>query len=373
MESTAAPSCTLVREKDGLTLLLRGDWRLERALPEAALEMPADAAWRRLILRDDGIEGWDSMLMLFVLRCRRWSEGQGLELDISGLPPAAARLLTLATAVPAPAAVPPPQRLPSFTFHRDLAHALGAGSRDFVEFLGAFFHAFARLLAGRATLRGKDLVYHLFQAGPKGLGIITLVSILVGMILAYLGSVQLRQLGAQIFVADLVAIGMSREMGGLMTAVILAGRTGAAYAAQIGTMQVNEETAALRTMGLSAMEFLVLPRMLALLLVLPLLSIYAVVLGMLGGAIVATSLDVNWPQYLIQSQGAIGAADLLTGLLKSLFFALLIGMAGCQAGLQCGRDANAVGLATTSAVVRALVYLIVADALFNILYDNLGI
>lgn len=368
------PSYGLATENGNLALQLSGDWSIEQPLPE--LEIAAASPhgdYSRLSLRDGGIGSWDSMLMLFVLRCRRYCTAHGLELDVSDLPPAAGRLLQLATAVPGEDRTPAPAAKRRWTFHVDLAHALGGGCRDFVEFFGAFCRAFVRLLGGRANLRGKDFLYHLFQVGPKGLGIITLVSVLVGMILAYLGSVQLRQLGAEIFVADLVAIGMAREMGALMTGVILAGRTGAAYAAQIGTMQVNEETAALKTMGLSTMEFLVLPRILALLLVLPLLCIYADVLGMLGGAIVATSLDVNWSQYLIQTQSAIGPADFFTGLLKSVFFALLIGMAGCRAGLQCGRDANAVGLATTSAVVRALVYLIVADALFNILYDNLGI
>lgn len=184
---------------------------------------------------------------------------------------------------------------------------------------------------------------------------------------------QLRQLGAQVYVADLVAIGMVREMGALMTAVIMAGRTGAAYAAQLGTMQVNEEIDALRIMGISSMEFLVLPRLLALVFVMPLLCIYADIIGMVGGAIIATSMDVSIIQYISQTRGAVDWLDISTGLIKSLVFGVLIAIAGCQAGLNCGRNSNAVGMAATNAVVKAIVYLVIADAAFNILYDKLGI
>ena len=189
------------------------------------------------------------------------------------------------------------------------------------------------------------------------------------MILAYLGSVQIRQLGAQ----DLVAIGMVREMGALMTAVIMAGRTGAAYAAQLGTMQVNEEIDALRIMGISSMEFLVLPRLLALVFVMPLLCIYADIIGMVGGAIIATSMDVSIIQYISQTRDAVDWLDISTGIVKSIVFGILIAIAGCQAGLNCGRNSDAVGMAATNAVVKAIVYLVVADAAFNILYDKLGI
>jgi phospholipid/cholesterol/gamma-HCH transport system permease protein len=193
------------------------------------------------------------------------------------------------------------------------------------------------------------------------------------MILAYLGSVQLRQLGAQVYVANLVSLGMVREMGALMTAVIMAGRTGAAYAAQLGTMQVNDEIDALKVMGIPSVEFLVLPRLLALIFVMPLLCIYSDIIGMFGGAIIAGNMDVSLTQYLLQTQAAVDWVDISTGIAKSIFFGMLIATAGCQAGLQCGRNSDAVGMAATNAVVRAIVYLVVADAAFNIVYDKLGI
>jgi phospholipid/cholesterol/gamma-HCH transport system permease protein len=178
---------------------------------------------------------------------------------------------------------------------------------------------------------------------------------------------------AQIFVANLVSLGMVREMGALMTAVIMAGRTGAAYAAQLGTMQTREEIDAIVTLGVSPMEFLVIPRVLALLVVMPMLVMYSNILGMLGGAIVALGMDITFIQYMNQTQGSVGFTDFATGLFKSVVFALLIGIAGCQAGLACGRSSAAVGQATTKAVVTGLVYLIVADAALNILYQRLGI
>lgn len=371
------PAYTETIRQGSLQLRLSGDWRMAGSIPEFRAAPPGNGrAYSRLSLVDAGIESWDSMLMVFVMRCHRFCREHGLKLDVSAMPPAIARLLKLATGMETGE---PSAAGPASGASRGFRPGLGRlwmilpGIRDFLEFVGYFGRSLVRFMSGRATVRGRDIVYFIEQVGPKALGIITLTSILVGMILGYLGSVQLRQFGAGIYVADLVAVGMTREMGALMTAVILAGRTGAAYAAQLGTMQVNEELNALKTLGLSSMEFLVLPRMLALLLIMPLLCIYADILGMFGGAIVATSLDVNWNLYIAQTQSAIGPVDFITGLVKSVFFALFIGIAGCQAGLKCGRDANAVGLATTAAVVTALVYLIVVDAMFNILFDQLGL
>jgi phospholipid/cholesterol/gamma-HCH transport system permease protein len=193
------------------------------------------------------------------------------------------------------------------------------------------------------------------------------------MILAYLGAVQLQQFGAEIYVADLVAIGMLREMGVLMTAVVMAGRTGAAYAAQLGTMQTNEEIDAIVTMGISPVEFLVMPRMLALVVVMPLLTIYADLLGMIGGGIVAGGMGITPLQYIQESQKAISLTHISVGLIKSVVFALLIAVAGCRSGINSGRSSAAVGQAATEAVVTAIVYLIIADAAINILFQQVGI
>ena len=233
--------------------------------------------------------------------------------------------------------------------------------------------ALLRLASGRANTRFSDFRLFCHQTGPGAFAIISLTSVLVGMILAYLGAVQLKMFGAEIYVADLVLIGMLREMGALMTAVVMAGRTGAAYAAQLGTMQTNEEIDAITTMGVSPMEFLVVPRLLALVLMLPLLTVYADALGVIGGGLVAGGMGITPLQYLSQIENSLSLTHLWVGLSKSVVFAVLIAIAGCRSGIQSGRGSAAVGNAATEAVVTALIYLIVADAAANILFQYLGI
>ena len=200
-----------------------------------------------------------------------------------------------------------------------------------------------------------------------------LTSILVGMILAYLGAAQLQQFGAEIYVADLVVIGMLREMGVLMAAVVMAGRTGAAYAAQLGTMQVNDEIDAITTMGISPMEFLVVPRILALVVMMPLLTLYANLLGVIGGGIVAGGMGITPLMYIAEGETVLTVTHLAVGLFKSVVFGMLIAVAGCRSGISSGRSSAAVGQAATEAVVTAIVYLIVADAAINILCQQLDI
>jgi len=186
--------------------------------------------------------------------------------------------------------------------------------------------------------------------------------------------VQLKLFGAQIYVADMVGIAMVREMGAMMTGIIMAGRTGAAFAAQLGTMQVNEEIDALTTMGISPMEFLVLPRMLALILMMPLLCLYADLMGMLGGVLVGIGmLDIAPMQYFVETQAAVNLTNINIGLFKSMVYGILIALAGCLRGMQCGRSAQAVGDAATSAVVTSIVFIIVSDGLMAVICNALGI
>ena len=208
----------------------------------------------------------------------------------------------------------------------------------------------------------------------QALGIVTLISFLIGLILAFMGAIQLRQFGAQIYVADLVGLGMTREMGAVMTGIIMAGRTGAAFAAQLGTMQVNEEIDALTTMGIPPMEFLVLPRMLALMLMMPLLCVYADLLGMVAGLLIGTGfLDLSLTQYVNETRKAVDLVDLGLGLFKSGVFGALVALAGCLRGMQCGRSAAAVGAAATSAVVTGIVWIIATDGILAVLTERLGL
>jgi phospholipid/cholesterol/gamma-HCH transport system permease protein len=203
---------------------------------------------------------------------------------------------------------------------------------------------------------------------------VTLISFLVGMILAFVGLVQLEQFGADIFVANLVAVAMVREMGGMMTAIIMAGRTGAAFAAQLGTMNVNDEIAAFRTIGIPPNEFLVLPRMLALIFAVPLLTVYANVVGMLGGSVVTGLLsDVSLLQYYVQTSSSVTLGDWAGGLFKAVVYGIIIAIAGCLRGMQSKKSAAAVGDAATSAVVTAIVFIILAEAVLTVVYTILGV
>jgi len=248
------------------------------------------------------------------------------------------------------------------------------GAWDILGFIGDTVLAGLRLMTGKARFRRVDLVLFLRQCGAQALGIVTRISFLVGLILAFIGAVQLRKFGAQIYVADLVGLAVTREMGAIMTGVILAGRTGAAFAAQLGTMQVNEEIDALITLGIPPMEFLVLPRMLALMLMMPLLCVYADLVGILAGLLVSTTLlQMPLLEYLNETRRAVDLVDCGIGVGKSVVFGALVALAGCLRGMQSGRSAAAVGAAATSAVVTGIVWIIASDGLFAVLAERLGI
>jgi phospholipid/cholesterol/gamma-HCH transport system permease protein len=247
-------------------------------------------------------------------------------------------------------------------------------SADMLAFIGDATLAFGRFLKGRARFRSTDLTLIIQECGADALPIVSLISLLIGLILAFMGAVQLKLFGAEIYIASLVAIGMSREMGAMMAAIIMAGRTGAAFAAQLGTMQVNEEIDALVTLGVSPMEFLVLPRMLALVLMMPLLCLYADLVGIIGGYIVGVgAFDITSIQYIEQTINSLNLRHIIVGVVKSGVFGVLIAVAGCLRGMQCGRSATEVGNAATSAVVTAIVWIIVADGLFAFITNVLGV
>jgi phospholipid/cholesterol/gamma-HCH transport system permease protein len=243
-----------------------------------------------------------------------------------------------------------------------------------MAFLGEGVLAVRRFLLGRARFRHSEFWVIVQESGADALPIVSLVSFLVGMILGYIGDQQLAEFGARIYVADLVGLATVVQMGALITAIVMAGRTGAAFAAQIGSMQVNEEIDALRTLGISPMEFLVLPRMLALILMTPLLAIYANLLGILGGAFVGTVVGgLTLTAYLVETQAAIGWNHITQGLICATVYGAIVAASGCLRGMQCGRSAAAVGQATTSAVVTAIVFIVIAAAVLTIIFDAVGL
>jgi len=366
----------ITRDRESAVLMISGDWvqgsvhRDFQVLKEDLCCIVAP----ELVVDGEQLGRWDSVLMAFLLQCYNQCLDDGIAFSTRNVPDNVNQLLDVASAVPThqPGAVTGSSWRDWFDPGHLLRQLRGAtvGSLDFI---GELCIALVRLPLGRASTRLSDFRNFCHQAGPDAFAIISLTSILVGMILAYLGAVQLKQFGAEIYVADLVVIGMLREMGALMTAVVMAGRTGAAYAAQLGTMQTNEEIDAIKTMGISPMEFLVVPRILALVVMMPLLTLYANLLGIVGGGIVAGGMGITPLMYIAQGEGAVALNHLSVGLIKSVVFGLLIAVAGCRSGINSGRSSAAVGQAATEAVVTAVVYLIVADAAINIIFQQLDI
>ncbi|MFO7813038.1 MAG: ABC transporter permease [Pelovirga sp.] len=363
-------------DKD-LLLHLIGDWSYAAGIPAAPplLSHISNTTTSTVTFNTEQLQAWDSGLMTFLIELIDHCEQNNILVEKTNLPQGARRLLNLAYAVPERKGArrtilgqPVLAKIGTVTIemHRSW--------NDMLTFVGDLGKATLNLARGRARLRFSDLFYQIEAAGPSALMIITLISTLVGMILAFVGAVQLRLFGAEIFIANLVGLGMAREMGAIMTAIIMAGRSGSAYAAQIGTMQVNEEIDALRTMGISPIEFLVLPRLLALCITMPLLCIYSIFMGIFGGAVVSAGLfDISFYQYYLQIQDFVELKHFIIGILKAAVFGVLVAGSGCFRGLQCGRSASAVGFAATSAVVTSLVLIIVADAIITVICQVLGV
>ena len=366
------------RADDTLLVRLVGHWTTRAGAPvvtEVYEQLNASPPVRRLAFEAQELTGWDSRLLTFLRHVLEACTPRQIVVDQQGLPEGVRRLLALAAAVPErEGARRGPARLSWLARLGTDVLAGWKGARDMLTFIGEAVLACLRLVAGRARFRRVDLVLFLQECGAQALGIVTLISFLIGLILAFMGAIQLRQFGAQIYVADLVGLGMTREMGAVMTGIIMAGRTGAAFAAQLGTMQVNEEVDALQTMGIPAMEFLVLPRMLALMLMMPLLCVYADLMGMLAGLLISTGLlDMSLVEYVNETRKAVHLVDCGLGLVKSVVFGALVALAGCLRGMQCGRSASAVGAAATSAVVTGIVWIIASDGLFAVLTERLGL
>ncbi len=364
--------------RDTLQITLAGAWNMRAGLPSlAAVEHEVDAAEkpRRVVFDSEALSEWDTALVTFLLKVANLCAARGIDADREGLPTGVQRLLALTEAVSEKTDTKPVSTPGSFLARVGTAALAGAdGAVEFMRFLGQMTIAFAALLRGRARFRRSDLFLFVQQAGADALPIITLISFLVGVIMAFVGAVQLEKFGAAIYVADLVGIAVVREMGAMMTGIVMAGRTGAAFAAQLGTMKVTQEIDALTTMGISPLEFLVLPRTLALCLMMPLLCLYADLIGILGGAVIASGmLGLTLPVYFRELAHAVGIGDLLGGIFKASVYGVLIALAGCLRGMQAGSSAAAVGDAATSAVVTGIVFIVCACGLFAVIFYVLGI
>jgi len=381
IKNTESAQCKLgFTRPDDETLLIRlaGDWTLGNKRPSAddiRKEIESGPGIARIAFDTKGLTAWDSMFLTFITKILDRSPKDSIAVDNKGLPEGVQRLLALMAAVPEKKGVRKEAGKDSFLSQ------IGAEAIDFfrsigeiLAFIGEVSMAFGRFLGGKARFRGSDLTMVMQDCGIQALPIVSLISLLVGLILAFVGAVQLIMFGAEIYVASLVGIAMVRVMGAIMTGIIMAGRTGAAFAAQLGTMEVNEEIDAFKTMGISPMEFLVLPRMLGLTLMMPLLCLYADLMGILGGLIVGVGmLDLNVIEYYNQTRASVSLYDLFIGIFQGMVFGVLVAVAGCLRGMQCGRSASAVGDAATSAVVTGIISIIVATAIITVVCNVLGI
>ena len=370
----AAALAEVTRQGDSLVVALSGVWQLGRPAPrfaplmESALSAdPSGARTARVVTVDAAALGsWDSSLLIFLRQGQEYCESHELSFATDGLPARITSLLALARAVPERAADPEAPAPPLAARVGLAGLAAWDASMAAVTFTGEVAQRGALLLRGRVRMRWREF-WVVVQSNSSGaLPIVTLIALLVGVIIAFLGVVVLKRFGAGYYASYLVGFGMLREMAALMTGIIIAGRTGAAFAAELGSMKITEEIDALTTLGISPVDHLVLPRVLGLFVMMPLLVVYADLVGIAGGMGVAVAmLDVTPTQFTNGLLTAVVLSDALLGVFKGLIFGAIIGMAGCMKGLQAGSDAGAVGRAATSAVVIGIKLVILANAVLD--------
>lgn len=361
-----------------ISICFGGTWSLTH-MPENQGELvqtletaPEDAT---VLFCTDELGDWGSTLITSIVAMVRVCKERNLETDMTALPEGIQRLVALAFAVPArDGAARSAKKTPFLERVGDKAIQIPQSIGHVVQFLGQLVRGIGRVISSRSDMRWRDVLEQMQECGSTAFPIVSLISLLVGLILAFVGAVQLRTFGAEIYVADLVGIGMVRVIGAIMAAITMAGRTGASFAAVLGTMQVNEEIDALHTLGVSPTEFLVLPRFMALVFMMPLLTIYADLMGILGGLIVGVGmLDLHMAEYIFATKRSLSAANIWIGLAHGTLFGMVIAICGCYNGMRCGRSALAVGVATTAAVVSSIVSVILVTAFVTVVCDLIGV
>lgn len=372
MDETQPPGARWLSSGDAWVLELSGEWRGHRgALPE----LPAPDIAGPVAVTASALHSWDA-----VLAGRLWQQLEPLVrravvVDLKGLPQGLQEILALALNA-APPAEEAPDSPPPGPVTRVGARALGAWDtrRESLTFVGEVLFSLGRWLRGASDMRASDLMWQIEQTGPRSLPIVALVCFLVGLIVAYMGAAQLQRFGAQTYIADLVTVGVVREVAALLVGIVLAGRVGAAFAAQIGSMRANEEIDALTTLGVNPFDFLVLPRVLALFIVGPMLTALGAVVGMAVGWLVAVFIyDVTSQEYVYASMESLTLPHVLVGLIKGTVYAVLVALAGCRQGMAAGRSAQAVGDATTASVVQAIVWIVVAASVLTVVFQRLDV
>ncbi|GBQ32964.1 ABC transporter permease [Acetobacter fabarum] len=376
-EPAARPAWSLQTGPHGPCLSVRGAWTVPNGgvLPFTAADIPPPPPGTTSLSMDTaGITAWDSSFISFLWEAKQAAASAGLAFEQDGLPAPAQRLLALLPPNPAPPARHDSHKQNLLEKTGDLTlgtlNETGVVASLALDTTRGAMHA----LHGKSRMRTKDLITDLWNAGPNALLIVGVVNFLIGAILAFVGLVELRRFAAEIYVTNLVGIACAREISAIMTAIIMAGRTGGAYAARIATMLGNEEIDALQVFGIPISGYILLPAILSLSLMMPLLYLYGTLIGILGGFVVSMSMmDVSPVGYWISTVNGVELKEFVFGFIKAFFFGSFIALAACRVGLKAGRSAADVGIAATRAVVIGIVGIIAMDAVFAVMANALGI
>ena len=372
------PNCPLLKiekEEGGFCLFFSGEWTNSHTKNDTLAEFDSFASKLSenttcsFQLSDHFI--WDSSFLLFLQHVEQRISRHGSRVDFSYLPEGIANLLAKNETESLEQGRAEAQLETRVSFFDQILSSF----LRVAEFWGKWLMFLSGLIRGKSFARGRDFLLACRDCGASALPIVTLISYLTGLTMAFVGSVQLEKFNATIYTADLVCLAMVREMGPLMVAIVMAGRTGASFAAEIGSMKINEEVDSLRTLGIPAIDFLVLPRTLALFLMTPLLTLYADIVGIIGGLTVGTQvMGFSALHYFEQTQSALLSLwEIYSGLWKSLAFGLIVGLVGCYKGINTGSNSSSLGKAVTSSVVISITLIVVADALFELAYSYLGL
>lgn len=371
-----SPCQATVRVEEGggvAVLVLGGVWRITSEKPDWSPERLAGKPTVLRVRLASDLGEWDSSLLLFIHEARSWAESEGVACEFDALPAGMREMLAQFSRA-CEQSRPEPRGQDFVATVGVAAQDVWAKTKEIASFVGECVLSMVFLAKNPHKFRVRDCLEEMQQCGAMSLPIVSLISLLVGLIMAYQSAILMRQFGADIYVADAVGLVMVRELGAMMTAVILAGRTGAAFAATLGNMRANDEIDALQTLGIRPVDFLVMPRLVALGLMMPLLALYANCLGILGGMAVSLGLlDIPPQAYWVQTMGALDLSDVSSGVIKAAAFGVLVGLAGCHRGLLAERSAAGVGKAATSAVVMGLLLIILADAVFAVAFNALGL
>jgi len=358
---------------DRITIVCRGEWtlyqsdRIEKAM--RSLSLPRNI---HCIIDFHDVNTFDSAGVLLLLNLKESLRQRGNSCEVTGLNEKQEKMLRLIEH--GYGEEPLPRRREGLFYRIGKATLEELNTvRYFLHFLGELSASFARLLAKPKNFRFRETVYHIEQSGFNALFIIGLTSFLVGLVIAYESLVQLVQFGADIFVVDGIGIAITRELGPMITAIVIAGRSASSYTAEIGTMKITEEISAMRTMGFDPFFFLVIPRIIALVIALPLLIFFSDIMGILGGMIATKAqVDISYTFFIERLQEVLEAKHYILGIIKGPFFALIIAATGCFHGFRVTGDTESIGIETTASVVHAIFFVIACDALFAVVFTQLG-